>query len=68
MAATWRQIHEITSQMSEDQLDQPVLLEGDCWEGVHLGVMSEEDVKQYGSEHGPDPNVKVGTPYLSTWE
>jgi hypothetical protein len=67
---TWRQLRDITSQMTQDQLDQAVLIfdsNGGYWvDGKELNTMSSDDVAAYEAEHEHDPRVGVGTPYLTT--
>jgi hypothetical protein len=70
MSVTWRQLREITSQMTRDQLDQALLIfdsNGGYWvDGRELNTMTQDDVAAYEAEHGPNPSVQVGTPYLTT--
>ena len=67
---TWRQLRDITSQMTQDQLDQTVLIfdsNGGYWvDGKELNTMSSDDVAAYEAEHEHDLRVEVGTPYLTT--
>jgi hypothetical protein len=65
---TWRQLRDITSQMTQEQLAQHILIfdsDGD-WESGELCAMSEDDVADYEAQHGPDPRVHLGAPYLTT--